>query len=605
MPRAKSGTSAGDPQLTKRQQRILENKLKELESIEIELQRRENMKNPMFYGLPDLLFPIGFKQGKLNRIGEVDREPLPSPETNEEYERRQELAIKYFVETELHFLKEGRRIDVKFIDTQIKFIADLLYGRVSQAILWKSRGGGGSLCAAILIWLSLLYKHMSFVDLGGSMEQSRVVYEYVSEFWNCFPDLKTGLLEKDPLLSMTKLVTGVQLRCIPASERMARGKHLPGLVADEACQDDVHADTTFTAAMNITMSEPTHTIVLLSTFHIPVGLFQQVWDNADVKGFTRYKWDVFDVMQKCEVGLESATPEDPDADAFCKEQCPLTIKETVVDEDNNTVGHRYIGCNGKARRSCGFLPRENVINALVMNEGSEVFWVEYACLRPRFSGPIYGLEAIENTIISELKIDDTDRTIVGIDWGVTEGVLVLGKDSPVYGPQIIATKYLSVKLTSEYIKTLDEWKAEYGELDIYADAAGQFNIGDLEEAGYLVTPVDFGSMKDYGIANLTKLFMYGKIQILDDNTRLIEQLKSYRRDPKTGKPLKIDDHGPDALLCATIEIDFLERWSELMLARSRGLANRVPVDNNVANTDTSEVEVEEKAIDRDNGVMLF
>jgi hypothetical protein len=225
-----------------------------------------------------------------------------------------------------------------------------------------------------------------------------------------------------------------------------------------------------------------------------------------------------------------------------------------------------------------------------------------------FSGPIYGLEAIENAMVDEMTIDDNERTIVGIDWGVTEGVLLVGKDSINGGPQILESRYLSVKLVGEYIKILSEWQEEYGHLEVYADSSHPFEIGDLEQAGFDVIPVDFATMKDYGLANLLKMFMYGKIRILDDNTRLVDQLKSYRKDPKTGKPLKINDHGPDALLCLTITIDFTERWADLITARAAGLARTKllkTIDDLGLDKKSDGGEVEENTVDRDNSVMLF
>jgi len=606
MPTTKAPKKKRIKAMSRRQQLDLSQKLAELEAIEAELQRRDNLTNPMVYGLPDVLFPKDRTVGTLNAAtGEIDREPLATPETDDEYRTRQNFAIKRLIEIHLHFTKDGRQVDILLVPQQVEFISDFFFRRVTRGILWKGRGCGGSLCAAILIWLTMIYNCMSFIDLGGSMEQSRVVYEYVCAFWDAIPGMREGLLSKDPLLSMTKLITGVQLKCIPASEKMARGKHLPGLVADEACQDDPRSDTTFKAAMQMSMSEPEHMILLLSTFHHPVGLFQEVWDTAEAKGFKRYKWNCFDVMTECTVGLDEATPKDPEAREFCRTSCPLTLKEAVYDENDDLAGYQFVGCDGKGRDGDGFLPRENIINAMVLNEGTEIFRVEFACQRPQFSGPIYGLEAIENTLVESIEIDDANPTYVGIDWGVTEGALILGKDSPIDGPQVIASKFLSVKLMSEYIRILTEWQEEYGELEIYADSSHPFNIGDLEEAVFEVTPVDFATMKDYGISNLLKMFMYSKIRILDDNKHLIDQLKAYRRDPKTGKPIKFNDHGPDALLCMTVIIDFLERWGELMLARARGIS-RNQLQSTMAGLGLpSNSKVDEKSIDRGDGVMLF
>ena len=53
------------------------------------------------------------------------------------------------------------------IPPMVEFVADLFYERTQQAILWKPRGGGGSLAAAILIWLMMVYRGRSFLDMAG------------------------------------------------------------------------------------------------------------------------------------------------------------------------------------------------------------------------------------------------------------------------------------------------------------------------------------------------------------------------------------------------------------------------------------------------------
>ena len=130
-------------------------------------------------------------------------------------------------------------------------------------------------------------------------------------------------------------------------------------------------------------------------------------------------------------------------------------------------------------------------------------------------------------------------------------------------------------------------------------------ITDLEDEGFDVTPVDFSTMKDYGIANLTKMFLYSKIHVLSDNERLLTQLKSYRKDPKTGRPVKKDDHGPDALLCLAIDIDFKERWAHLITARAHGHSRGRHAKSVGRAVEKAAEEIEEKEIDTENGVMLF
>jgi hypothetical protein len=150
----------------------------------------------------------------------------------------QNAALKQMVESHLFVQKDGRRLPIVMIEPMVRFVSDLFYQRTQQAILWKPRGGGGSLAAAILIWLFMVYRQKSFLDMAGSGEQAKRVYEYVSQFWYCVPGLAEALLDGDPLQSETRLKNGVTLSCVPASEKAARGKHVAGFVADESCQED-------------------------------------------------------------------------------------------------------------------------------------------------------------------------------------------------------------------------------------------------------------------------------------------------------------------------------------------------------------------------------
>jgi hypothetical protein len=108
------------------------------------------------------------------------------------------------VESHLFVQKDGRRLPIVMIEPMVRFVSDLFYQRTQQAILWKPRGGGGSLAAAILIWLFMVYRQKSFLDMAGSGEQAKRVYEYVSQFWYCVPGLAEALLDGDPLQSETR-----------------------------------------------------------------------------------------------------------------------------------------------------------------------------------------------------------------------------------------------------------------------------------------------------------------------------------------------------------------------------------------------------------------
>lgn len=99
---------------------------------------------PAFYGLPELLF---------------EKEPN---ESAIDFRKRREAAVIAFIQSHLYILDRGIKKAIKLAPKHVELIVDLFYGYVQKAIAWKARGTGGSLCAAIVIWLKMLYLHKSF-----------------------------------------------------------------------------------------------------------------------------------------------------------------------------------------------------------------------------------------------------------------------------------------------------------------------------------------------------------------------------------------------------------------------------------------------------------
>lgn len=555
------------------QRKLIEAELARLQAAESELKRRIAIEDPRSYGLPDLL------------------RPREASETEEQFKKRQDDELRDFVQ-KLWVVKDGRKILIKLSPQMIEFLADMFYRREAQAILWKGRGTGGSLCTAILIWMCLVYHKMSFTSMAGSNEQAKQIYHYTKSFWNCWPQLARNLLIDDPLQGETRLTNGVILKIISASEKQARGKHNPGFIVDESCQEGDNTDRMISAAMQGAMSEPNFMIVLLSTFHHPIGLFQEAWDFAEERGFKRFNWNVYDSMEKCTAGMETATPEDPKALEFCRTQCPLTEKAVTTDDLGNATGFKFTGCCGKARDANGFLPRKNVIIAKKMNRGTNVFAVEYENERPNWMRPVYDAQWIENAQVPNDWPPPGTKILeksAGIDWGLegqTALILTALMDVPTFKPAtpeervglkfmdaeppyrrcvgVLDVEFMTGKLTPEAIKVLMNWMGTYGQEKFYvfADASHPFQNLEVENAGFDVSRVLFQKWKDYGLGNCTKYFTTrNRLFIRTGLTGFIEQLKRYRQD-KYGKPVKKDDHSPDAWLCAMLRYPFEDKFRE-------------------------------------------
>lgn len=563
----------------------------DFQAVEVEIRKRELLGNPLWYGLPDLLFGRGElpavsrtpteAEALMGNIEDpenptelfIKREPLGYEETEEQYKKRQDDAVRQFIETRLWVTKDLKKIPIRTIDPLIKFVADLFYQRSRRAILWKPRGGGGSLSASIVLWMFLVYRQMSVLDIAGSQEQSRIVYKYVTEFFDCVPEMKQRILAKPPSQTETLLVTGCLLKAIPATEKQARGKHLPVLCADESCTGEESTDRSLRAAMSTVASEENSVVILLSTFHVPSGLFQEYWDFAPDKGFERFKWDVFDTMEQCHLGMSEATPEDPMALKFCR-SCPLTRMEEEKDARTGAlIGHRMKGCAGKARKSRGWATYQATIDTKKMHLGSNVFEIEHECERPNWMRTVYPPELVDLCAADEMDVDPDCFKVVGIDWGFdTLGsmalVMVAKCDGFAGVPESELTDHTGI---DEIVDLLKAWEKKYGHFEIMADKSHNFNNDKLVRVGFSVHVVDFGTKKQEGIQNVQRYLMCRRLKILKDFRTGLEQMKGLRRTEK-GTVVKKNDHFCDALMCALLGMPFDEHWPsdmELALVKER------------------------------------
>lgn len=419
------------------------------------------------------------------------------------------------------------------------------------------------------VWdLSIEDAHEFLTPVGivhNSGEQARAVYNYTKGFWEGLPELKRALVLEAPMKNETVLRNGATIKCTPASERQVKSKHSPVLVLDEACQKQAAVDAVFMDAIQGVFSEPDPVIVMNSTFYYPQGLFQSYWDQAEAKGFRRYKWSIFSVMRRCDR-------------QDCFSGCPLSWEEDVLDLSGKATGiKQWVGCCGLAHDSKGFLTREQVIEAKRINEGSGVFEVQMMGRRPSWMDSVYPVAAIDACVVRAPTVDlKKSEFAVGIDWGLIGQTCVCllaldrervctvnGKDQPIKGKvAIIHAEFMTGKLTGEVIAIVLAWIERYGgQPVIFADGSHPYNNLEMERAGLEVVPVYFVKWKETLIGNVRKYLTNQRLEIPDTETLLLSQLKRYARTP-SGKPKKQDDHGPDGLGCGLLAFPFLELFGE-------------------------------------------
>ena len=483
-------------------------------------------------------------------------------DSKRKFYRRQEELVREFVEGYLWFIERGERKGIKLIRKHCQVIADLFYQRedlktgqpIQAIIVWANRGGGKSLIAAVVIYLCMVWKKLSFSDLAGSQDQAVEVYSYVTAFWECIPIIKERLLDGEPLMHKTKLKNKVSLNCIANSQSQVRGKHPEGLIADEVCQKESYKDDNVLAATNSVLTQDDFIILYISTFHLITGLFADTWRLARSLGFKKYKWNIYECSEKCIRKIN------------CK-KCRLTRRKIKKDPEGNIVKVRYFGCNGKARKADGWLSYQRIRKIKKKAEIRGDNWrVEFECsLAGSTKGKIYKQGKVQKSLVDRMVVPKEAKRAVGIDFGTSKQCAIvytiMGKNK-----LLVPWSDMSVGKDLEYIaKTLDAMKKRYGDFIVYADSEQSYGIMYLRKAGYTVESVAFNKWKEPGIRNLERYFNSSRIKILNvkPNRILWKDLINYKRDDN-GKIIKKNDHSPDALMLSVLAFDFVYYFGRLM-----------------------------------------
>jgi hypothetical protein len=294
---------------------------------------------------------------------------------------------------------------------------------------------------------------------------------------------------------------------------------------------------------------------MASTFHKIYGRFAETWDNAEERGYLRIQWDIFDV----------ATPFAAD------------IWENGVLPDGRPV-KSILGIEklkkhaaGRTGDAQGWVSIENIIQAWREKPTEDWFEVEYLGSRPSAAGLVLKPEDVDAAVYD----DETERMydyikgalcILGIDWGfstMTAVTELMGMKDKVVG--LIGNRNYSQVPAEDIINDVVAMVRAHGIRFIYADSAGKFeNVAlqaKLVEEKLPCTVVEvvfskekFGTPgKDGGIGmlgNLRAHFEQKKFKMPKRFRDAFYQLKNYRYQEGTDKPVKKNDHIPDAVMCA-------------------------------------------------------
>lgn len=400
---------------------------------------------------------------------------------------------------------------------------DIVTGKVTRAVVKGCRGGSKSWTAAVIEFV-MWRKGYDWFNLGGSLTQAKKVYGLVVKFIKRVPRVLKDTVKT--ILSETEHIAGQMLWCASASPKQTRSPHCGGenqgggLTIDE--EGEAAEDVVLSALPVVNTANPS-VIIRMSTLHKLTGSFRKLWLAADRRGYKRYEWDCFDICQPC------------------TDNCKECFKEFREDY-----------CKGKAKHADGYMLISEIKQMWIeCAENHEWFEVEFLGREPIGTGKIYNTRQIESCEVEEVDYESGYPTILGIDWGWllnrTCWVVVQFKGKE---RRVVHCRYLTAPSQQMVEDNLKDIAKHYPFDEIRPDNSENYLNNEMALLGYEVHPVVFSKEKDSGISNVRNGFEHKYYKIPRRFKELLEQLKAYTRG-KDGKPLKIDDHAPDALLCAS------------------------------------------------------
>jgi len=487
------------------------------------------------------------------------------------------------------FIEKYRDDPIKYFETRhnalfppkIRIMFNTIYNRIragkdTRVLMVGPRGSGKSYLVAMIEYAAWMFLNAQCVNLGGSEEQARAVYDHISGFLYSDSEARDSMGDGDLLRErITKggIFPIPYVNCRTASEKSVRGPHpgrsgVPGvLVIDEVFEAE--DDIVRSALPMINTADP-KVLIMLTTFHKPTGIFQEFWDANDIEiegfsePFIRYSWDAFDISKPC--NRDCNLCHERIRNQYCKYVCDCimpngTRKEHhpahITTERCPICGAKYVR---KARLGGGWLDLADMF-FYVDKIDTNTFETDYMGLRPSIVGGVLDSHSVDSAIARAPKsVDRIDFSKysykIGIDWGARGQTAILVAQIDHNRDYILFKQKAFNNTTDTQIREwLDALRVETGITEVWADQSHPFQNDYLARIGFSVHPVNFHKFKEDAVGVIKYYFEANKLFIMDcghDTVVFTKQLKGWRRN-KMGRIVKRNDHFCDALICLMLE----------------------------------------------------
>ncbi len=299
-------------------------------------------------------------------------------------------ALWHFVLT-VYGLSVPRRALCPEHQAPFDYLAQAMLRPGRDLVVWACRGGAKTELGAVAAHLdSVLRPGCQTRILGGSLDQSEKMYEYLLRKWE---GPFARLLSRPPTARRTELVSGSAVEVLTQSPRSVRGQRVHRLKCDEV---DEFSREVWQAAQFVTQSGRDRRgrplpaqMEVFSTMHRPLGPMAELVDRISDCG-----------VRNAQCGGARAGPVEkgkartdgrpnPKSQIRNPKSSPLLLKWCLWEVIERCPPARscsrcplWPDCGGKARQAEGYFPIDDAIAQ--QTRASRPAWeAEMLCLRPR------------------------------------------------------------------------------------------------------------------------------------------------------------------------------------------------------------------------------
>ena len=385
--------------------------------------------------------------------------------------------------------------------------------KYSQIIAKAPRGGGKTKIAAIAIaWLLLNDRRLRIFVHSGSYEQAQYLYTYFKPVVSNPSLFRPEWFEGEPTQDLTKFKEGGFLKILAASEKQSRGGHVDIIVLDEAVlikQDLI--DAVWPTVR--TSKRPKRIVMSTASPKVSLDWFVRHWQDAERLEFKRFGWRLEECLW---INAEDTR----------KAQLEYGI-------DSETFKIEFLGEIAERR---GRVWDSLLIDGQPNLEKPHPIAIVDPNNREEYPLPL-GPPATEWSI--------------GLDWGFTHPTVITAWEKQ---GETVFCRDCRIRQRESFTEIREEIRVDYPNVSVYADSSSPGENEDLRRMGAHVVPVIFSEEKEELINHVRWRLEQGFLKIPNPNidqdfSTLVQQMKSYHYNEKTGKPEKVNDDCVDSMLC--------------------------------------------------------